>query len=65
MQKHTLWGICAVAVIAAGCAAPETEVVPPHERAEATTGSNIPRKIRPAEAPAPREPAAPSAGTAR
>ena len=65
MQKHTLWTLCAVAALAAGCAAPEADPVPAHERAEATTGSNIPRKIRPAEAPAPREPSASSSGTAR
>jgi hypothetical protein len=65
MQKHTRWGLCVVAAIAAGCAATQANVEPPQERVEATTGSNIPRRVRPAEAPAPRDPVAPSSGTAR
>ena len=65
MKKFAILAV--LSALAAGCANPQaaTDATPRRERAEATTGSNIPRKIRPAEAPAPRDPAAPSSGTAR
>jgi hypothetical protein len=62
MQKHMFLGALLVALAAAGCAGADTQDEPLHSRPEATTGSNIPRKARTADAPKPQSVAPQASG---